>query len=116
MNIFTLSYTISCFLGYGEAGYAFDLNLIQPNNLMRYHFELCSKFTALSKSENSVADILKPFTFRFDPETGGFADTMKKRWPQPRWRYEKRDFGKTIAGLVRKYQMNQANMMSPTSI
>ena len=36
MNIFTFSYAISCFLGFGEAGYAFDLNLIQPNNLMRY--------------------------------------------------------------------------------
>ena len=53
---------------------------------------------------------------RFDPETGGFANTMKKRWPQPRWRYEKRDLGKTIADLVRKYQSNQAIMMSPTSI
>ena len=53
---------------------------------------------------------------RFDPQTGGFANTMKKRWPQPRWRYEKRDLGKTIADLVRKYQSNQAIMMSPTSI
>ena len=36
MNIFTLTYTISCMLGFGEAGYAFDLNLIEPNNLMRF--------------------------------------------------------------------------------
>ena len=35
MHILAFTYTISCFFGLGEAGYAFDLNLIQPQNLMR---------------------------------------------------------------------------------
>ena len=67
-------------------------------------------------SSDCVPNNFQLFILRFDPETGGFANTMAKRWPQPRWRYEKRDLGKTIAGLVRKYQMNQANMMAPISL
>ena len=61
MHILAFTYTISCFFGLGEAGYAFDLNLIQPQNLMRWQPGTHGPFDTRTARSELVRDVLSLF-------------------------------------------------------
>ena len=92
MNIFTFSYTISCFLGFGEAGYAFDLNLIQPNNLMRY--KLYHGFFYNRPLLSLLTALFSSFNFKIWSRNGWFCKYNEKTMATTSMEIWKTRFGK----------------------